>query len=972
MLRTIIAIAILPLASATGHISARKSRPLLELIASSTPAHLRGTPQEEFDCAWRPLAYEWAPVLQPWLNDTQKRELYDALLLGTKCKHHQVQPPAASPAAAAPKAAEPKGTTLYVSASHGSDKASGTLAHPLATLGHAVLAARKVKGAATVLLRAGTYHLAETIELGAADSGLTISSYQDERVIVSGGVPLTGLEWKPHHQSVETDDAVASTVYVADLSSFSLPRGVPALLHGGQRATLARYPNANPELDLFPAGYISDATVWMPPEYHGAVCDPQRQCGVSQNHTKAVDDSWHGMFQNYTVGVGGACERYDPPVSPWCSGDFYLLRQFPEMHTRSPAGIRATALLPHSAEYGAGSHAGARIHAWRPGHWYTWMFNVSDTLEPPIETKTWGVFPDTNAVSGKVPAPRANTSAVSYLGDFDTRDGCWAACNASSAAAAAAASTSASGSAAGSSGVPSKPCTAFAWHSTTFDDPQWRRGCYALHSDRDWASTPQDGVVSARGPHSSGVGYRFNGGGHQGGEGDDAGGEWFIEGVMQELDAPNEYYYDAAGKKLYFYPNASGAPDAEVVVPTLATLLSIKGTKAQPVRNVTISGVEFTASRPTFMEARTNPSGGDWALEREGAVRLEGTEGVVVERCVFQRLDSNAVSINGYNRFATVTHSQFRWLGQNAIASWGYTDGNDGTGGEQPRHSRITSNLCHEIGHIQKQSSFYFQALTAQALIADNIVFNIPRAALNFNDGFGGGAMVRHNLLFNTCRESGDHGAFNSWDRLPYLTDLKTPGTPSTVPLLNDVHHNFIVANYAADGGCLDNDDGSSYYAIHHNFCVYGGHKQNFDGHDKHASFNVYVYPQVYGVKCIDEEMEGEDTHTSGPNGLPPPSYGESYQNNVCILPSAGDPYMISGGVLDDPATFATQLALGNNTIYAPNADVSVTLSGDQTDFAGFQAKGFDPSSRVSGAMPSNDQIVAWGRALVFGGRAQQ
>ena len=62
------------------------------------------------------------------------------------------------------------------------------------------------------------------------------------------------------------------------------------------------------------------------------------------------------------------------------------------------------------------------------------------------------------------------------------------------------------------------------------------------------------------------------------------------------------------------------------------------------------------------------------------------------------------------------------------------------------------------------------------------------------------------------------------------------------------MHHNFIVANYAADGGCLDNDDGSSYYSIRSNFCVYGGHKQNFDGHDKHAAHNLYVYPQVQAL----------------------------------------------------------------------------------------------------------------------------
>jgi hypothetical protein len=28
------------------------------------------------------------------------------------------------------------------------------------------------------------------------------------------------------------------------------------------------------------------------------------------------------------------------------------------------------------------------------------------------------------------------------------------------------------------------------------------------------------------------------------------------------------------------------------------------------------------------------------------------------------------------------------------------------------------------------------------------------------------------------------------------------------------MHHNFNVANYGADGGCFDNDDGSSYYKV--------------------------------------------------------------------------------------------------------------------------------------------------------------
>merc|ERR1711998_442510 len=292
-------------------------------------------------------------------------------------------------------------------------------------------------------------------------------------------------------------------------------------------------------------------------------------------------------------------------------------------------------------------------------------------------------------------------------------------------------------------------------------------------------------------------------------------------------------------------------------------------------------------------------------------------------------------------------------------------DKNDGRAGNVPLYNTITNNFVQEIGHYQKQSSFYFQAETAMATIENNIVFNIPRAGINFNDGFGGGAEIVNNLLFNTCRESGDHGAFNSWDRLPYITTYND-GTPSTVPKVNNVHNNFIVANYAADGGCLDNDDGSSYYDIHHNFCMYGGHRQNFDGHSKRSFGNIHVHPQVYGTKCIDEEAEGwgfDPPASAGPYGLPPKGYAEEYTDNICILPKAGDPYLVSqGGSLDDRKAFENSMVLRNNTVYIPGGDAEsvVTVAGQQLSFAEFQDHGFDPSSKIIAGAPSTAQIAAW------------
>ena len=75
--------------------------------------------------------------------------------------------------------------------------------------------------------------------------------------------------------------------------------------------------------------------------------------------------------------------------------------------------------------------------------------------------------------------------------------------------------------------------------------------------------------------------------------------------------------------------------------------------------------------------------------------------------------------------------------------------------GQQPWGTQIVGNIGHEIGLFQKQSSLYFQAVGALSFISRNVFFNGPRAAVNVNDGHGGGDEISHNLFVNSCRESG-------------------------------------------------------------------------------------------------------------------------------------------------------------------------------------------------------------------------
>lgn len=80
----------------------------------------------------------------------------------------------------------------------------------------------------------------------------------------------------------------------------------------------------------------------------------------------------------------------------------------------------------------------------------------------------------------------------------------------------------------------------------------------------------------------------------------------------------------------------------------------------------------------------------------------------------------------------------------------------------------------------------------APAVSRDRLAQNGPRAGINANDGFGGGDEIAHNLVFSTCRESGDHGPFNSWDRQPFLTTVRD-GSPSMIMAWRHIHHNFFI-----------------------------------------------------------------------------------------------------------------------------------------------------------------------------------
>jgi hypothetical protein len=153
----------------------------------------------------------------------------------------------------------------------------------------------------------------------------------------------------------------------------------------------------------------------------------------------------------------------------------------------------------------------------------------------------------------------------------------------------------------------------------------------------------------------------------------------------------------------------------------------------------------------------------------------------------------------------------------------------------------------------------------------------------NFNDGFGGGNLVQHNLIFNQCRETGDHGPINSWDRQPFITDVAT-GKPSYDAAMSNITGNYIWANYGSSQG-FDTDDGSSWYNISDNFMWQAdGYKMDFGGHDTVITNNLFWKDGGDGQNCINSWafLHG---------------HGTTYTGNKCFLPHTMHMGHVSGGM---------------------------------------------------------------------------
>jgi hypothetical protein len=359
--------------------------------------------------------------------------------------------------------------------------------------------------------------------------------------------------------------------------------------------------------------------------------------------------------------------------------------------------------------------------------------------------------------------------------------------------------------------------------------------------------------------------------------------ERFVENILEELDAVDEWYFDRNSHWLYFKPPQGTSPArAGFVAGRLETLIELRGSAAARIHDVTVSGLEFRETEATFLKTTEPLLRSDWMFYRGGAILSENAQRIVIRNNRFDELGGSAIVVSGYNRNVAIRGNEIYDIGASGIAFVGrpgavrsplfeYQQSQpmeriDRAPGPQsdayPADSIAEDNLIHAIGAIEKQSAGVEISMAARITVRHNSIYHVPRAGINIGDGTWGGHVIVDNDVFDTVLETGDHGSFNSWGRDRYWSadreemNRRVAADPSFVALdaiaSTVIRHNRMRCDHGWD---VDLDDGSSNYLIEDNLLLAGGIKLR-EGFNRIVRNNIIVnntlHPHVWFANSGD------------------------------------------------------------------------------------------------------------------------
>jgi hypothetical protein len=210
--------------------------------------------------------------------------------------------------------------------------------------------------------------------------------------------------------------------------------------------------------------------------------------------------------------------------------------------------------------------------------------------------------------------------------------------------------------------------------------------------------------------------------------------KYVIWNVREGMTRPGQWYLDRTAGKLVYWPlPGEDMTKAEVIAPTIESIISIRGSRQNPARDITIRNLTLSVTT-TPLEA-----GGFGAGRFDGAVSVASAENCRLVGLEIVNVGGQGIKASGDN--LRIERCNVHNAGACGIRCRG-------------NKAIVTDNSIHDVG-LTYPSAIALQGGGRDCLISHNEIHDCPYTAINCG---GERNRIEHNLIYHAMKELHDGG----------------------------------------------------------------------------------------------------------------------------------------------------------------------------------------------------------------------
>ena len=336
---------------------------------------------------------------------------------------------------------------------------------------------------------------------------------------------------------------------------------------------------------------------------------------------------------------------------------------------------------------------------------------------------------------------------------------------------------------------------------------------------------------------------------------------FYLSNAIQFLDEPGEWYLDIANHKIYYWPKSNeDINKANVIAPSLETLVKIEGTVDAPVTHVFFKGISFQHTgwlrpsqyghvphqagmymldayklRPAGTKEKPGLDNQAWIGRPAAAIEISFADKTGFGHCRFEHLASTGLDYNKGVHDNFIKGNLFKDIGGTAILAGVYAD----EAAEihlpyKPKDERevcdnmlISNNLVTDATNEDWSCVGIGLGYTKNSTVENNIIENVSYSGISMGWGWSptSNAMKNNMIIANKIHHFGKH----NYDCAGIYTLSAQPNS--------FIAQNYVDSIYKAPYAHLPShwfyiytDEGSSYFTVKDNWTPSQKFLQNANG----------------------------------------------------------------------------------------------------------------------------------------------